>query len=150
MIVAAVVPYVPTGSLRLLPRDVQAFEPMLALDGGGVLEEEHGFFDPVHDGILSPDVAEPGLDVVGEIDVGPAAGEEIEEGSELEDDEKHAEEQLEDERQRLEDAPGQLEERGDRRLVEYGAGRYRDEDERNDDHRGEKIRSVGIQDQRDG
>ncbi len=27
-------PYVPTGSLRLLPRDVQAFEPRLALDGG--------------------------------------------------------------------------------------------------------------------
>jgi release factor glutamine methyltransferase len=28
------VPYVPTESLRLLPRDVQAFEPRLALDGG--------------------------------------------------------------------------------------------------------------------
>ena len=33
-VLTAVVPYVPTGSLRLLPRDVQAFEPMLALDGG--------------------------------------------------------------------------------------------------------------------
>lgn len=30
----AVVPYVPTDSLRLLPRDVQAYEPRLALDGG--------------------------------------------------------------------------------------------------------------------
>lgn len=30
----AVVPYVPTDSIRLLPRDVQAFEPRLALDGG--------------------------------------------------------------------------------------------------------------------
>ncbi len=30
----AVVPYVPTDSLRLLPRDVQTFEPRLALDGG--------------------------------------------------------------------------------------------------------------------
>ena len=30
----AVVPYVPTDSLRVLPRDVQAFEPRLALDGG--------------------------------------------------------------------------------------------------------------------
>lgn len=33
-VMAAVVPYVPTGSIRLLPRDVQAFEPRLALDGG--------------------------------------------------------------------------------------------------------------------
>jgi len=33
-VLAAVVPYVPTGSLRLLPRDVQAYEPQLALDGG--------------------------------------------------------------------------------------------------------------------
>jgi len=33
-VVTAVVPYVPTDSLRLLPRDVQAFEPRLALDGG--------------------------------------------------------------------------------------------------------------------
>jgi release factor glutamine methyltransferase len=30
----AVVPYVPTDAIRLLPRDVQAFEPRLALDGG--------------------------------------------------------------------------------------------------------------------
>ena len=33
-VMTAVVPYVPTGSIRLLPRDVQAFEPRLALDGG--------------------------------------------------------------------------------------------------------------------
>jgi release factor glutamine methyltransferase len=33
-VVTAVVPYVPTDALRLLPRDVQAFEPRLALDGG--------------------------------------------------------------------------------------------------------------------
>ena len=33
-VMTAVVPYVPTGSLRLLPRDGQAFEPRLALDGG--------------------------------------------------------------------------------------------------------------------
>lgn len=33
-VLTAVVPYVPTGSLRLLPRDVQAYEPRLALDGG--------------------------------------------------------------------------------------------------------------------
>ncbi len=33
-VLTAVVPYVPTGSLHLLPRDVQAFEPRLALDGG--------------------------------------------------------------------------------------------------------------------
>ena len=33
-VLTAVVPYVPTGSLRLLPRDVQEFEPRLALDGG--------------------------------------------------------------------------------------------------------------------
>jgi len=33
-VLTAVVPYVPTGSLRLLPRDVRAFEPRLALDGG--------------------------------------------------------------------------------------------------------------------
>ena len=33
-VLVAVVPYVPTGALRLLPRDVQAFEPPLALDGG--------------------------------------------------------------------------------------------------------------------
>ena len=33
-VMTAVVPYVPTASLRLLPRDVQAFEPRLALDGG--------------------------------------------------------------------------------------------------------------------
>ncbi len=33
-VMTAVVPYVPTGSLRLLPRDVRVFEPRLALDGG--------------------------------------------------------------------------------------------------------------------
>jgi release factor glutamine methyltransferase len=33
-VLTAVVPYVPTDSLRLLPRDVQTFEPRLALDGG--------------------------------------------------------------------------------------------------------------------
>jgi release factor glutamine methyltransferase len=33
-VLTAVVPYVPTPSLRLLPRDVQTFEPRLALDGG--------------------------------------------------------------------------------------------------------------------
>jgi release factor glutamine methyltransferase len=33
-VVAAVAPYVPTGALRLLPRDVLAFEPRSALDGG--------------------------------------------------------------------------------------------------------------------
>lgn len=33
-VLTAVVPYVPTESLRLLPRDVLAFEPRLALDGG--------------------------------------------------------------------------------------------------------------------
>jgi len=33
-VVTAVVPYVPTDALRLLPRDVRAFEPRLALDGG--------------------------------------------------------------------------------------------------------------------
>jgi len=33
-VLTAVVPYVPTDSIRLLPRDVQVFEPRLALDGG--------------------------------------------------------------------------------------------------------------------
>ena len=33
-VLTAVVPYVPTDELRLLPRDVRAFEPQLALDGG--------------------------------------------------------------------------------------------------------------------
>jgi release factor glutamine methyltransferase len=33
-VLTAVVPYVPTDSLRFLPRDVQEFEPRLALDGG--------------------------------------------------------------------------------------------------------------------
>ena len=33
-VLTSVVPYVPTDALRLLPRDVQAFEPRLALDGG--------------------------------------------------------------------------------------------------------------------
>lgn len=33
-VITAVVPYVPTDSLRHLPRDVQTFEPRLALDGG--------------------------------------------------------------------------------------------------------------------
>ncbi len=33
-VLTAVVPYVPTDALRLLPRDVFAFEPRLALDGG--------------------------------------------------------------------------------------------------------------------
>jgi release factor glutamine methyltransferase len=34
-VVTAVVPYVPTDALALLPRDVLAYEPRLALDGGG-------------------------------------------------------------------------------------------------------------------
>jgi len=33
-VMTAVAPYVPTDSIRLLPRDVQAYEPRLALDGG--------------------------------------------------------------------------------------------------------------------
>jgi len=33
-VLTAVVPYVPTGEFHLLPRDVQRFEPRLALDGG--------------------------------------------------------------------------------------------------------------------
>jgi len=33
-VMTAVVPYVPTDELRLLPRDVQIYEPRLALDGG--------------------------------------------------------------------------------------------------------------------
>src|SRR5213078_1693203 len=33
-VVTAVPPYVPTGELRLLPADVQRFEPRAALDGG--------------------------------------------------------------------------------------------------------------------
>jgi release factor glutamine methyltransferase len=33
-VMTAVVPYVPSDTIRLLPRDVQAFEPRLALDGG--------------------------------------------------------------------------------------------------------------------
>jgi release factor glutamine methyltransferase len=33
-VMTAVVPYVPTDALRLLPRDVRVFEPRLALDGG--------------------------------------------------------------------------------------------------------------------
>jgi release factor glutamine methyltransferase len=33
-VMTAVVPYVPTGAIRLLPRDVQAYEPRLAHDGG--------------------------------------------------------------------------------------------------------------------
>ena len=33
-LVTAVAPYVPTGELRLLPVDVQRYEPRLALDGG--------------------------------------------------------------------------------------------------------------------
>ena len=33
-VIVAVVPYVPTEDLRLLPRDVREFEPPLALDGG--------------------------------------------------------------------------------------------------------------------
>jgi release factor glutamine methyltransferase len=36
-VMTAVVPYVPSDAIRLLPRDVQAYEPRLALDGG-----EHG------------------------------------------------------------------------------------------------------------
>lgn len=33
-VVTAVAPYVPTGDIRLLPADVQRYEPRLALDGG--------------------------------------------------------------------------------------------------------------------
>jgi methylase of polypeptide subunit release factors len=33
-VVTAVAPYVPTGELRLLPPDVQRYEPRLAFDGG--------------------------------------------------------------------------------------------------------------------
>ena len=34
-VVTAVAPYVPTPELQYLPRDVRAYEPQLALDGGG-------------------------------------------------------------------------------------------------------------------
>lgn len=53
-IVTAVVPYVPTGELRLLPRDVVAYEPRRALDGGE--EGTHFLFRAAREaaGLLRP------------------------------------------------------------------------------------------------
>jgi release factor glutamine methyltransferase len=34
-IIVGILPYVPTEAIRYLPRDVQSYEPLLALDGGG-------------------------------------------------------------------------------------------------------------------
>ena len=46
-VVSVVAPYVPTGQLRLLPADVQRFEPTLALDGGadGLTQLRRSVFD---------------------------------------------------------------------------------------------------------
>src|SRR4029079_3763121 len=53
-VVTAVAPYVPTRELAFLPRDVQAFEPVSALDGGGdgldvvrrIVQEAPGWLAP--------------------------------------------------------------------------------------------------------
>jgi release factor glutamine methyltransferase len=45
-VITAVPPYVPTGELRFLPRDVTAFEPLQALDGGP--EGTRGLLRVVH------------------------------------------------------------------------------------------------------
>jgi release factor glutamine methyltransferase len=93
-VMTAVVPYVPTDSLRLLPRDVQAFEPRLALDGGAdgtdllvqVVRRSAGWLRPGSSLLLElgGDQAEPigrllhesgfsGLDVMADEDGDPRA-----------------------------------------------------------------------------
>jgi release factor glutamine methyltransferase len=93
-VMTAVVPYVPTDSLRLLPRDVQAFEPRLALDGGAdgtdllvqVVRRSAGWLSPGGSLLLElgGDQAEPigrllhesgfsGLDVMADEDGDPRA-----------------------------------------------------------------------------
>lgn len=81
-VVTAVAPYVPTDELRLLPADVQRYEPRLALDGGGdgldlvrrVITAARRLLRPQgwllieagaqQDEALAPTLAENGFDVV--------------------------------------------------------------------------------------
>ena len=69
---------------RMPPGHVAA----LLLDLLGVLQEDDVLLDPLEHVVLAPDVGEPGLDVVGEVDVHPAPGQEPEDGDELDHDDQ--------------------------------------------------------------
>ena len=106
------------------PPEQQAARHVAAalLDQLGVLQEDDVLLDPLEHVVLTPDVGEPGLDVVGKVDVDPAAGHEPEEGDELEHDEQERECDLQHERQHVPDELRRLEQRQDRRRVDDLAG----------------------------
>ena len=91
------------------------------LDRVGVLQENDALLHPGQHGVLAPNMGEPGLDVVGEIDVHPAFGEEPENGGELADgdheDEHHVGQVAED----ADELAGEREQRRDGAFVQRRA-----------------------------
>ncbi len=64
-----------------------------------MLKEDDVLFHPLQHVVLAPDVREPRLDVVGEVHVDAAPGQQPENPDELHGDEEEAEHELQDERQ---------------------------------------------------
>jgi hypothetical protein len=93
----------------------------------GVLQEDDVLPDPLEHVVLAPDVGKPGLDVVGVVDIHPAAGHEPEDGGELAHDDQEQQDDLQHERQHVPDELGSAEQREDRRGVDDLAGHHGDD-----------------------
>jgi hypothetical protein len=87
------------------------------LDQLGVLEEDDVLLDPLEHVVLAPHVGEPGLDVVGVVDVDAAPGQEPEQQAELGDREEQVDRVLEEGRQVVPQDRRDGHQRGYRRLV---------------------------------
>ncbi len=94
------------GAGRTPQQDASGHVAATAFDLLGLLQMEDRLLDPGQDVVLAPDVGEPGLDVLGEVDVHAAAGEKPEDHYELADREQHEQEDLEHERDRVPDVAG--------------------------------------------
>jgi len=88
------------------------------LDELGVLKEDDVLLDPLEHVVLAPDVGEPGLDVVGVVDVDTAPGQEPEQQGELRDGQAQDKDDLEYERERAPRERGDPRQRQERRRVD--------------------------------
>ena len=110
------------GSWRPPQQDAAGHVAAPVLDELRVLQEDDVLLHPVQDVVLTPDVGEPGLDVVRVVDVHPAPGQEPEQQPELGDGEEQQEGVLDEGRQRVPQDRRDLRQRGERRVVHDLAG----------------------------
>jgi hypothetical protein len=89
------------GARRAPQQDASGDIAAALLNRLGILEEDHVLLDLGEHVVLAPDIGEPGLDVVGKVDVYAAAREEPEQPDELKDDDEEVEDELDCKRQRL-------------------------------------------------